>query len=154
MEMAKLLKTRRNRASLPATQFGPRPGDFPIGSLESRAAARALLVGQTIEPFAREMAELGNLTPFELAVGEGYSGLKRVCAVRFARMAEEKAKVFGHPLLAPEQIRHAREVARVADELAGGRLFELSFSNPVEAKRWRALAEEELLKCPPKPRGC
>jgi hypothetical protein len=28
---------------LPATERGPRPGDFPVGSPESRAAARALL---------------------------------------------------------------------------------------------------------------
>ena len=28
---------------LPATHSGPRPADFPLGSLESRAAARALL---------------------------------------------------------------------------------------------------------------
>ena len=29
--------------SLPATHPGPKPGDFPIGSLQSRAAARSLL---------------------------------------------------------------------------------------------------------------
>jgi hypothetical protein len=28
---------------LPATHSGPKPGDFPIGSLESRAAARSML---------------------------------------------------------------------------------------------------------------
>ena len=28
---------------LPATDLRPRPGDFPVGSLESRAAARAIL---------------------------------------------------------------------------------------------------------------
>jgi hypothetical protein len=27
---------------LPATNSGPKPGDFPLGSLESRAAARAV----------------------------------------------------------------------------------------------------------------
>jgi hypothetical protein len=27
---------------LPATNLGPKPGDFPLGSLESRAAARAV----------------------------------------------------------------------------------------------------------------
>jgi hypothetical protein len=26
----------------PATNLGPKPGDFPLGSLESRAAARAV----------------------------------------------------------------------------------------------------------------
>src|SRR5208337_3977854 len=28
---------------LPATHSGPKPGDFPIGSLQSRAAARSML---------------------------------------------------------------------------------------------------------------
>ena len=32
---------------LPATHSGPRPADFPIGSLESRASVRALLTTQT-----------------------------------------------------------------------------------------------------------
>ena len=31
-----------NLAVLPATNSGPRPGDFPVGSVESRAAARAM----------------------------------------------------------------------------------------------------------------
>ena len=34
---------------LPATHSGPRPADFPLGSLESRAAVRALLTIQTIQ---------------------------------------------------------------------------------------------------------
>jgi hypothetical protein len=32
-----------DRRSLPATHSGPKPGDFPIGSLQSRAAARSML---------------------------------------------------------------------------------------------------------------
>jgi hypothetical protein len=31
-----------SRTVLPATNSGPRPGDFPVGSVESRAAARAI----------------------------------------------------------------------------------------------------------------
>jgi hypothetical protein len=31
---------------LPATNLGPKPGDFPLGSAKSRAAARALLRNQ------------------------------------------------------------------------------------------------------------
>ena len=31
-----------NRPALPATDSGPKPGDFPIGSIESRAFARAM----------------------------------------------------------------------------------------------------------------
>jgi hypothetical protein len=36
----------RNQLTLPATNSGPRPGDFPLGSAKSRAAARALLRNQ------------------------------------------------------------------------------------------------------------
>ena len=35
--------SRGPRGRLPATDLRPRPGDFPVGSLESRAAARAIL---------------------------------------------------------------------------------------------------------------
>ncbi len=34
------------RPVLPATDSGPKPGDFPIGSIESRAIARALVDGR------------------------------------------------------------------------------------------------------------
>ena len=36
----------KNQLTLPATNSGPRPGDFPLGSAKSRAAARALLRNQ------------------------------------------------------------------------------------------------------------
>ena len=36
----------RTQLTLPATNSGPRPGDFPLGSAKSRAAARALLRNQ------------------------------------------------------------------------------------------------------------
>jgi hypothetical protein len=36
----------RKEPSLPATDSGPKPGDFPVGSLESRATARAMLERQ------------------------------------------------------------------------------------------------------------
>lgn len=38
---------RVSREGLPVTPEGPRPGSFPIGSLESRAAARAMLEQRT-----------------------------------------------------------------------------------------------------------
>jgi len=34
------------RPSLPATKFGVRPGEFPLGSIESRAAARHIIEGR------------------------------------------------------------------------------------------------------------
>jgi hypothetical protein len=41
-----MLKTANNKSKktqLPATESGPKPGDFPLGSLKSRAAARVLV---------------------------------------------------------------------------------------------------------------
>jgi hypothetical protein len=35
--------THRKEPPLPATDSGPKPGDFPVRSLESRAAARTML---------------------------------------------------------------------------------------------------------------
>src|SRR5690349_6968017 len=39
---AKSMSKMRKTAPLPATNSTPRPGDFPLGSVESRAAARML----------------------------------------------------------------------------------------------------------------
>ena len=44
-----------------ATGSGPKPGDYPPGSLESRAAARALLENRAGELAAEEL----ELTPFQ-----------------------------------------------------------------------------------------
>ena len=40
--MPKTTNNTRDKSRLPATESGPRPGDFPLGSVESRAVARAL----------------------------------------------------------------------------------------------------------------
>lgn len=37
------MKNRKDSDALPATGSGPKPADFPLGSVESRAAARAML---------------------------------------------------------------------------------------------------------------
>ena len=37
-----MIDNSRKNAFLPATDSGPNPGDFPLGSTESRVAARAL----------------------------------------------------------------------------------------------------------------
>jgi hypothetical protein len=41
--MAKLLKMNRGTGELGGTDSLPHPGDFPLGSVESRAAARAMI---------------------------------------------------------------------------------------------------------------
>ena len=37
------MRKRAEHPSLPATDSGPRPADFPLGSIESRAAVRAVI---------------------------------------------------------------------------------------------------------------
>jgi hypothetical protein len=37
------MKKREEHPGLPATNSGPRPADFPLGSVESRAAVRAMI---------------------------------------------------------------------------------------------------------------
>lgn len=146
--MCNRLKTHCILCFEPATIPGPKPGDFPVGSLQSRAAARAILAGYAERQRMDENAELANLNPFEQAMSQdGETPLERIWLVRLARLAEERAKVYGLSLPTPEYLRHAQDVARVADQLAGGLLYEISWSNPAEAKRLRDLAEEELRKC-------
>jgi hypothetical protein len=45
----KTVKKHEKRLPLSATDSGPKPGDFPIGSPECRAAARSILVRQSQE---------------------------------------------------------------------------------------------------------
>ena len=48
----------RKEPLLPATDSGPKPGDFPVGSLESRAAARTMLERQD-EAIEMRIIDLG-----------------------------------------------------------------------------------------------
>jgi len=47
------MKKREDRWPLPATNSGPKPADFPLGSLESRAAAR-MMAKERAEQDAKE----------------------------------------------------------------------------------------------------
>src|SRR5215472_14468891 len=46
------------------TESGPKPGDFPVGSLESRAAARARLEGEKQPKIRMTLLTIGK--PFQL----------------------------------------------------------------------------------------
>jgi hypothetical protein len=46
---------RGGQGRLLATNPGPKPGDFPIGSVLSRAAARLILIGRTQGQLRREL---------------------------------------------------------------------------------------------------
>ncbi len=59
---------RGERSFLAATVSGPRPGDFPLGSLQSRAAARALADLDQARP--REYIVFSGLDDEQPAIGE------------------------------------------------------------------------------------
>jgi hypothetical protein len=116
-----------------------------VGSRESRAAARALLDNQAARQHEMEAIELANLTPFEEALCEGETGISRSIMIGFAKIAEARAEAFGFCLPTPEVIRYKKEVARVADEIAGGKFAEICRSGDgAEEKRLRLLAADQL----------
>jgi hypothetical protein len=70
------LKAKEYRSSAPATLSGPNPGDYPLGSLESRAAARA-----TIASRDRSNAIPDNLTDEEFSAWIKRATFKELSAV-------------------------------------------------------------------------
>jgi hypothetical protein len=81
------------------------------------------------------------LTPFEIAVAEDENGQINRVAYGMACAIEESARCFGTPLPTAEEYRRLRRVARVADEIAGGRFGQICANDGAEEKRIRQLAE-------------
>src|SRR5271169_7141484 len=96
-------QSNRNQGNLLATLLLPRPGDFTLGSLKSRAAARAIL-SKTIE-LENEMPDRSKLTPFEAAISEHDNPGVSAVLVGLAKCAEERSAAFGFELPSPEWIR-------------------------------------------------
>jgi hypothetical protein len=142
--MANRLKLQHNLGPVPATVLGPKPGDFPVGSVLSRAAARGLLANHAAEQAQDDATEFANLTLHEIAIAQDVDPNVARWVIRLARSAEERAEVFGMPLETNEKIRHLEEVAKLAGEISGGHYSHMIMSNPDEAKRIRQLAEEKL----------
>lgn len=127
-----------------ATVSGPKPGDFSLGSVKSRAAARATVGRLAAAQKEIEAAEYGNLTPLEAAMSEGCTGYKKRMAVGLAQMMVERAKVFQFSPPTPDEIRHGRALAKEIDRMTDGDGLSLSNSAPAEWVRLRAIAEENL----------
>jgi hypothetical protein len=142
--MANVLKVKQGRKPVLATVSGAKPGDFPLGSIQSRAAVRALLANQAAEQAQDELAEFANLTPYEIAIAEGEDPAIIPALVGLARTVELRAEVFGFSLETPEEIRHLKEVAKLTNELTEGHYLQISLADPSEGKRIRDLAEEKL----------
>jgi hypothetical protein len=139
--MNKRLKSSRDSVLPTATDSGPRPGDYPPGSVESRAAARALLENRAGQLATEEL----ELTPLQQATAEGESNPEvREILIDLVRLAEEKAAVFGHELPTPKWIRYRRLVVNVADELSDGRCTKMSLQGGPDWVRWICEAREKL----------
>jgi hypothetical protein len=80
------------------------------------------------------------MTPLELAMAEDEDGRINRAAYGAACVIEESARVFGTELLTAEEYRHGCRVAKVADEITGGRFT--SLTDGAEEKRIRNVAEE------------
>jgi len=81
------------------------------------------------------------LTPFEIAVAEDENGQINRVAYGMACAIEESARCFGTPLPTAAEHHHLQRVAKVADEIAGGRFSEICMNDSTEEKRIRQLAE-------------
>ena len=115
-----------------------------MGSIESRAAARALVASTEREKFS--LAELGNLSLAQQALIEDVDNLGvAVWMVKLFRIALNRAKVYEMSLdwATPEVIRHDHAVAKEIDRMTGGQFSSLSL-NGDERNRLKAIAEENL----------
>jgi hypothetical protein len=153
--MRNRMKTHLVRDFVPATGPGPNPADLPVGSLQSRAAARAMVANFVEEERRQEEAELANLTSFERAVVEAViedvdRPLVRIIMIQLFRAAQERARVYEQDLHlpTPEEIRHQRAVAKEIHRMTGGTGSTLQTSNPEEWYRLKAIAEERLAAVP------
>lgn len=125
--------------------FGFRPGDFPVGSVQSRAAARALVSSIADERNRNWIATLGQLTEVERALSEGLDPVAQYCMVGLYRAALVREQCYEMPLptLTPEQIRHSRAVQNEVERMRAGKIGYIDTSDS-ELKRLRLIAEENL----------
>jgi hypothetical protein len=102
----------------------PRPSDFPLGSLESRAAARAVLLAADLEKQEQEAAQFKNLTPYEQEFIELFDGPEAQAGMLYMlrKVIIPKSQIFGWPLPSLVEARHrlqvAKEVKRIEAERA------------------------------------
>jgi hypothetical protein len=139
--------TKTNWVHLLKIYSGPKPGDFPIGSPQSRAAARAMVARDAEQQRDMEEDLLANLTPVEQAMIEVVESRGvRILMIRLIRAAQERAKLYGNPFpsLTPEEIRHNRAVYKEIDRMTGGEASSLEMSDSIKWNRLKVVAEENL----------
>lgn len=62
------MANKDRRKPLGATELGPKPGEFPLGSEKSRAAARAVLEAREVEPQGNQLLLVLTAAALELAL--------------------------------------------------------------------------------------
>jgi hypothetical protein len=86
--------------------------------------------------------ETATLTPFEVAMIADEEGQMRRVAYGCACAMEASAEAFGISLPTSDEVRHLRSVAKVADEITGGRFNQICMNDAHEEKRIRQLATD------------
>lgn len=141
-------KSQCGRLHVSTTIPGIKPGDFPVGSLKSRAAARAIVAGYAEERSREAEAVLSNLTPYEQEILEDdvNDPLVQAFAIHLVRVAQNTAKLYGNklPLSTVEELRHDRAVRAEIDRLSGGNGSDIRNRDGIEWNRLKAIAEENL----------
>jgi hypothetical protein len=108
---------QEDRYRFSPTVSGPRPCDFPVGSVQSRAAARAVVLAHVEQERKELEAEFGKDVPQIRFMMEGLSALARDFFIQLLRVAQVRAKVFQQDFTLPtiEEIRRNR--ARLENSL-------------------------------------
>ena len=92
---------------------GPDPRDFPVGSVQSRAAARAIVVTYLEQERKEIETEFGKDAPQVLILMECLgSALARNYALRLLRVAKMNAKLYGLEFAFPTIEECRRNLAR------------------------------------------
>ena len=108
-------KIREHRYRFSRKVSGPRPCDFPIGSVQSRAAARAVVLAHVEQERKELEAEFGKDVPQILLIMEGLNSRSRDYVVRLLRVAKVRAKVFEHDFTLPTVEEILRNRARLGN---------------------------------------
>ena len=131
----------------PAKYRGPKPGDFPVGSVQSRSAARAIVESFKEEARETEAKILAFLPPgAEVLIEDCDDPLVRICTLRLILGAQEHLKEYGQTLCAPvlEKIGHRQAIHEEIDRMTGGQSSSIQKNNAAEWHRLEGIAEENL----------
>ena len=95
---------------VPPKVSGPDPREFPVGSVQSRAAARQIVVAYLKQERAEIETEFGKDAPQILFVMEELNALARQYVLRLVRHARMVARVYGQDFAFPtiEECRRNR----------------------------------------------